>query len=211
MGRILDVPGPWATGVVDMDWYFRLTIFNQTLHIILGFAYLFAMGRFLWIPTGFRKSGLVTKLTRRIKIAIAFCSVMQAADLLAFYWPRSVACTSISVISALCAATVIIKLPEILDALSTELVLGRIGHESLDMQAKTVGTMIADTDRYERLKARVHMLEDDFQRSGWIAQSRHAMNQLTDLLADLEGILGKPEEDIGEPTARSRRAPRELE
>lgn len=194
-----------------MNWYFRLTIFNQTLHIILGFAYLFVMGRFLLIPIGFRKSKLVVKLTRRIKIALAFCGLMQAADLLAFYWPSSMACTSISVISALCAATVIIKLPELLDALSTETVLGRIGHASLDPQAWANQNSIADADtgRYERLKARVHMLEDDFQRSGWIAQSRHAMNQLTDLLSDLENILGKQEpEEVGQISARSRYVPR---
>ena len=198
MGRLLDIPGLLAVEVLDMDWHFRLTTFNQTLHLILGFAYLFVMGRCLLIPAGFRKSMLVTKLTQRIKIAITFCTVMQAADLLTFYWPLSVIFTLISVISALCAATVIIKLPEILDALSTEIALGGIGHANLNMQNKLISGMTADSERYERLKARVHMLEDDFQRSGWIAQSHNAMNQLTDLLADLEGILSAQQENISE-------------
>ena len=198
MGRIVKIPGLVITGVLDMDWYFRLSNLNQTLHIIVGFSYIFVMGRFLLFPMGLAKSRRLANLTSRIKIAIGFCCVMQTADLLAFYWPRSVACTSISVISALCAATAIIRLPEILDVISTEIILGGIGGAIRPSQNPLNGTTLADTARYEQLKARVHVLEDDFRRCGWIAQSRNAMNQLTDLLAELEGVLDAERAEIGE-------------
>ena len=205
MGWLIDASMFAPKGSHGAGWSLWLVGLNQVSHLVMSAAYLSMTARFLMMRHRLKKSELIRRPIQQILIVVVFGVIVHLSNSVAFYWPNYYVFTLATVVGAICASALVVKLPRAIEALADQNLLEELQNLSAELMKRTARVSDEESSRYQRLKERVHLLEDQFQRSDWIARSRSAMGQLNDLLADLESVVNEKSENRDERIDQARR------
>jgi hypothetical protein len=180
-----------TTGVGDV-WASLLGLIREGSHIILAVAYLGAiLGVFrLQIRRGLGKSS--AESSRDLWALLVFCLLVQVGEVLESYWSENNLVTAASMSLAVAAAAAAYQRPrwDWIQNWQREAREANRLNEELRKEILERASAARDlADRYDRLKLRVHALEETLRRRTWIQQSREAMNQLNAMLGGCESLL----------------------
>jgi len=195
MNWIWDVSGFTARGQIGAGWTPLLRMLNEVSHAVIAVSYLIIVVNILRVAARKKADLGIARSLRYVPALLFLCALLHAGDVLVFYWPNYHLFTAVVMLAAAFAAVAAYDMPRFTQTLSRLKYVNEANrlNDELRLEARTRTETERDRgDRYEQLKVRVLALEDALRRNTWVGESGEALQQLHQMLAGFESVLGAP-------------------